>query len=81
MGNLKIIRKVLKHLRRYYPDYKFGFKGETKFFLEIYIEDPLLYCNIDFCKRRNLIRKVHGSKATKRIFFVRWKNNSNSRVI
>jgi hypothetical protein len=68
--NLKSTNKILKHLKRHYPGYKMGFRCETKFFIQIYIEDVYLYCNLDFCKKRDFIRRIHGRKLTKQILFV-----------
>lgn len=41
----------------------------------MYVEDPLLYCDLGFCKKRDFIRRVHGKRLTKRMIFIRWEKN------
>ena len=77
--DLKIIKKVIKHIKRKYPGVKIGYKKEDKWFYLLYIEQIDIYGNPEFIRKRDFVRKIHGKGISKTILFVRWSKDDTNR--
>lgn len=70
VSELRIIHRVIKHIKRKFPEVELKIQLETKFFYYISVNDPYIMIDKEFSKRRDLVRKLHGRKLKKKTLFI-----------
>lgn len=70
LRDLRKIQKIIKHLRRSYPNLELSFVLETKFFYYISVSDPYVMLEREFMRRRDIVRVLHGIGLSKKLLFI-----------